>query len=172
MSQIDAGISILTLIPWLASVGAFVYGVWQYSDKKSQSNKEPFLKEQFQLCFRASDAAARLTSETDAKKWDEARLEFWRLYYGTLCIVESREVEKAMEDLGDRIPPPGAPVPEKLPLGGDEFRDLSINLAHAARRLILRSWKIDLGRLAGEPPEPPKRSWFHAAFAAPGAKRP
>jgi hypothetical protein len=72
------------------------------------------------------------------------------LYFGPLCIVEDREVENAMVALGKRIPKPEAPIPDELPIADGEFRNLSIRLAHAARRLIQSGWGVDLGRL-GEP---------------------
>jgi hypothetical protein len=44
-------------VTWIGAVYAFCWGVYTYGDKKEQSNKEPFLKEQLKLCFRASELA-------------------------------------------------------------------------------------------------------------------
>jgi hypothetical protein len=40
------------------------------------------------MTFEASDTVARLATEIDPIKWEKARLTFWRLYWGTLAIVE------------------------------------------------------------------------------------
>jgi hypothetical protein len=91
-------------------VGAFV-GVWQYLDKRSQSNREPFLKQQMDYCFRACDAVGRMIAESDPEKWKAARADFWALYWGTLAVVEDRSVEAAMVAMGRLVPPPEAPAP-------------------------------------------------------------
>ena len=137
-------VSLATLAGWIGSIGAFVWGVYTYGDKRAQDNKFPFLKQQLDLCFRASEIAATLTTESDPDKWDEARHEFWRLYYGTLCIVENREVADAVIALGKLIPRPEKPRPAQLPITDLEFRSASILLARQARKLILTAWRIKL----------------------------
>jgi hypothetical protein len=58
-----------------------------------------------------------------------------------LSIVEDPEVEGAMVKLGDLVPP--QPVDNvKLPM--TLLQDQSYELAHAIRRLLLKSWKINL----------------------------
>jgi hypothetical protein len=138
-----------TLAVWVGSIIAFAWGIYKYADAREQANKEPFLKEQLSLCFRASDVASRLTTESDPTKWNEARLEFWRLYYGPLCIVEDEAVEEAMVLLGYRIPKPEQPIPDRLPIEDNGFRKASLTLAHAARKLILDAWDIEIGSLKG-----------------------
>ena len=144
--------AVSNLVTWVGAIYAFCWGVYTYGDKKEQSNKEPFLKEQLRLCFRASELAATLTSETCTKKWEEARQEFWRLYYGPLCIVEDPDVARAMVNLSDKIPRPEHPRPDQLPIADVELRRASINLAHAARRLILAAWDVKLAPLTERTP--------------------
>jgi hypothetical protein len=106
-----------------------------------QKNREPFLTKQLELCFEASDAASRLATEANPVEWEKARRTFWRLYWGVLSIVEDPEVEGAMVKLGDLVPP--QPVDNvKLPM--TLLQDQSYELAHAIRRLLLKSWKINL----------------------------
>ena len=137
-------VNLATLAGWIGSIGAFVWGVYTYGDKRAQDNKSPFLKQQLDLCFRASEVVATLTTEGNPEKWDEARHEFWRLYYGTLCIVENREVADAVIALGKLIPRPEQPRPGQLPITDLEFRSASILLAREARKLILAAWRIKL----------------------------
>jgi hypothetical protein len=112
--------------------------------QQRQANRRPFLEEQLKLCFQATEAAARLASEVDAVEWEKARLCFWRLYWGPLSIVEDREVEGAMFAFGDllREKPVSNPT---LPM--PDLEQPSLRLAHAARHLILTSWKIRLPEL-------------------------
>lgn len=153
MSGEIAGLGDLTtLAGWISSIGAFVWGVYTYGDKRTQENKAPFLKQQLDLCFRASDVAATLATESNPEKWDEARFEFWRLYYGTLCIVESRAVGDAMIALAKLVPRPEKPRPAQVPITDAGFRSASIRLAHEARKLILSAWRIKLEPLTDRIP--------------------
>ena len=134
------------VIPWILSVAAIGVGIWQYADKKAQSNREPFLRMQLKISFEASEIAARLATETDPERWEEARKAFWRLYWGTLGIVENREVEAAMVALGNLVPAhPGAPA--ELPM--EALQIPSLTLAHKTRDLVLNSWDVHLEPLRG-----------------------
>lgn len=128
----------------MLTVGTVLAGIWQFSSQQAQSNRVPFLTEQLRLCFEASDTVARLATETDAAKWEEARKNFWRLYWGPLGIVEDRALESAMVDLGKMVPrQQGQPGDYQLPM--DSLARPSLALAHATRDLILRSWNVELG---------------------------
>jgi hypothetical protein len=137
------------LIPWVLSLLTITAGIWQYADKRAQSNKEPFLRKQLELSFEASDVAARLATESDPEEWEEARKSFWRLYWGTLAMVEDRGVESAMVKLG-KIVPKEPTTTSVLPM--TTLETPSLELAYAARLLILASWKVDLPPLAGRVP--------------------
>ena len=104
---------LVTLTAWIGAIVTFGWGIYRYADAREQGNKEPFLKQQLELCFRASASAARLTTESDPTKWNEARLEFWRLYFGPLCVVEDEKVQEAMVALGDLLPKPEDKIPDQ-----------------------------------------------------------
>jgi hypothetical protein len=59
-----------------------------------------------------------------------------------LSIVEDPDVESAMVGLGDLVPPEPIVTEGKLPM--ISLQDQSYELAHAIRRLLLKSWNIDL----------------------------
>ena len=140
------GVRFAVVIPWLLSVLTVVAGIWQFSAQQKQSNRQPFLQKQLELCFQASETAGRLATETDPAKWEDARLTFWRLYWGPLSIVEDQAVEAAMVDLGKLIPAQPVAAP-KLPM--TELNTASYQLAHAVRGLVLASWQVDLPALLG-----------------------
>jgi hypothetical protein len=83
-----------------------------------------------------------------------AAIGIWRrLYWGPLGIVEDRNVEAAMVELG-RVAPdkpvstPSLPVKaHALPMKAHE--QPSLRLAHAGRNLILARWRVDLPPLEG-----------------------
>jgi hypothetical protein len=63
-----------------------------------------------------------------------------------LGIVEDRNVEAAMVELGRVVPDKPVSTPS-LPMKALE--QPSLRLAHASRNLILASWKVDLPPLEG-----------------------
>ena len=105
MSGSDSGgISLSVVVPWLLTIVAAAIGAWQFILQQQQANRQPFLQKQLDLCFEASDAASRLATEPDPVEWEKNRRIFWRLYWGTLSIVEDPGVEKAMIKLGKLVP--------------------------------------------------------------------
>jgi hypothetical protein len=117
------------------------------SAEQRQANRQPFLLKQLELCFEASDIAARLATEIDPDEWERARLSFWRLYWGILSIVEDVSVERAMMTLGNAVPREKVEQPE-LPM--ISLRTPSYKLAHAARDLMRTNWDVSLPVLPGE----------------------
>jgi hypothetical protein len=138
----------------IISVAVALIGIWQFTEQQEQKNKEQFLLKQLEMSFEASDTVAKLATETDPVKWEEARLKFWRLYWGTLSIVEDREVEAAMVHLGSQVPKEPVSQPS-LPM--KVLERPSLCLAHKARNLLLSSWEIDLAPLKRQVDEDPCR---------------
>lgn len=135
------------VVPWLLSLGTALVGIWQFRAGQSQANKRPFLEQQLAISIEATDTVARLATETDPEEWDKARQAFWRLYWGRLALVEDRGVEARMVRFGRKIAT-GPVAADRLPM--TELQDPAIDLAYAARQLILRSWNIKLARLENE----------------------
>jgi hypothetical protein len=121
----------------LAIVGAEI-SVWQFILQQQQANRRPFLQKQLDLCFEVSDTAARSASEPDPAEWENQRRTLWRLYWGTLSIVEDPDVARAMVNFGVLLDKQSVSNPT-LPMG--PLQDLSYDLALKALVLILESWR-------------------------------
>jgi hypothetical protein len=145
-SDENDSIPLKTIITWILTVGTVAAGIWQFAVQHAQSNRVPFLTKQLEVSFEASDTAARLATETDQLRWEKARQNFWRLYWGPLGIVEDPKVEQAMKELGKIVPK--QPTTPELPMRSLERP--SLRLAHATRDLILMSWNVDLPPLQAE----------------------
>jgi hypothetical protein len=141
-------INLSIIVPWILTLVTVVVGIYQYSDERAQANRQPFLQRQLELSFQASEAAARLATETNPAEWETARKAFWRLYWGPLGIVEDRGVEAAMVRLGQLVPRDDA-IP---PLPVTDLQQPSLALAHAVRELVLASWDVSLPPLQGQQP--------------------
>lgn len=134
-------------VPWVISLATLGIGIYQYSHTQEQANREPFLTKQLELGFQISDTVATLATEVDATKWEDARLRFWRLYWGPLSIVENRNVEAEMMALGRLVPK--TPVEDPI-LPMESLQGPSYRLAHSIRELAIASWNVDLPTLQAD----------------------
>ena len=134
-------------IPIILGISTILIGIWQYSDKQAQANREPFLKAQMKLLFEASEVVATLASTRDPIVWRNTADRFWILYWGPLSVVENRKVEILMVRAKNII---RTSKTEQLNLPVKKLQQTSLDLAHSIRNLIHESWNISLGPL-GKP---------------------
>lgn len=97
--------------------------------------RQPFLTRQLELYGEAAKVAARIATTEDHKELSEATTRFWQLYWGELALVEDRDVEAAMVAFGDVL---------KSGAKQAKLQSLSLDLAHAIRRSLDRSWGIEI----------------------------
>lgn len=144
----DQWLKILGLVGALAS---FAWGVYQWrvksdrelaqarseADRVAASRKieatKPFLERQLKLYTEVSQVAATLSTSADSGERGKATKRFWELYWGELALVENREVEAAMVELGKAL---GRGASQS------ELQQLSLRLAHSCRASLDRSWGI------------------------------
>lgn len=132
-------------VPWMLTLVSLSVGAWQYNMTSKQRNLEPFLKAQMEYTLKATEAVASMAVETDPIKWDESRKAFWKLYWGALTTVESKELEAAMICVGKFVPK-GPKETIKLPV--EALNTPSYFLALTARNFLMESWQIELPALA------------------------
>lgn len=142
----------LKVFALVGAVGSFLWGVFVWRDDRQREREaakneqaqmsearriestKPFLEHQLKLYNQATEAASVLATSDDRTKRELAVAKFWQLYWGELALVESREVEAAMKNLGDALDSSA----DKRTLKG-----LSLKLAHACRVSLDRSWGIN-----------------------------
>jgi hypothetical protein len=142
-SDEDNVLTLKSVIPWFLTLLTAGFGIWQFTAQQAQSNRIPFLTKQLELSFEASNTVAKLTTETNPAKWEEARKDFWRLFWGPLSAVEDQGVEDAMAALRDDIP--HEPTTPTLPMRSLEGKSRA--LALAVRAQVLKAWHVDLATL-------------------------
>src|ERR1051325_3291366 len=78
----EASIQLKDIITWVIAVGGVAWGVLQYRSSAARDFIRPVREAQLKLYQEATSAAATLaTAEPDSKEWDDARKNFFRLYY-------------------------------------------------------------------------------------------
>ena len=137
--------SVAKLVTAAVAVGGLVFtGVSIVGTQKREAEtrrlqaREPFLRRQLELYAEATRAASRIAHPSGIEKSDaEARQRFWELYWGELALVEDRQVEAAMVQMGECLN-----TGDCAPCGGS-VQKCSIALAHACRASLAISWGVD-----------------------------
>jgi hypothetical protein len=147
-------------------LGAIALGLWAaftYYDTANRELEKSFNDAQLTLCKEASDAAATLASvvpttatqpiePTDKIEdpWRIARVRFEQLYWGSLAIVENEEVEARMVEFRTLLTQHEDQLREdRLNVGLRPFiRNAALNIAHACRSLVSKTWQINLPTLS------------------------
>lgn len=148
---LDSLVRLTPLISVLIAVFGVTFSVYQYNAEQrknriardEQSKKEasaaqrefmkPLLERQQQLYFEASSAAATIASSSNPDERRKAEDAFWKLYWGPLIFVESKEVSAAMKKFGsclDRT--------ENCDPG--ELKNRSLSLASTMETSLLKTW--------------------------------
>jgi hypothetical protein len=140
---LDAGLATLA-----AAVVAGVFGLFRVAATQREANRRPYLTAQLQACIEITDHVATLVTDSDPLAWEMSRRAFWRLYWGSLCLFENREMEDMMIKLGELIPQD--PVPDNaIPM--THIRSEAYSLAHVARKMLLKNWRIHSSGLGLKP---------------------
>jgi hypothetical protein len=162
LQRLNLTIKLLPTVTVLVTVLGFVFTVWQYrseqrekrasidaqsakdkverddrarkdSDSAQREFMKPLIEKQQALYFEAAGAAATIASSSDVRERSKARDTFWRLYWGPLVMVESKEVSGAMTHFGNCL---GGV--EKC--NADEIKNRSLTLASALETSLLKTW--------------------------------
>lgn len=135
--NIDKYLKIITII---GSAIVFIWGVIQFSitqaalaETRHIEARKPFLDRQLQLYTEASKAASTLATSDDKEELSIAEKKFWSLYWGELALVEDSSVETAMVKFGREL---------QLERDPNRIKQLSLELAHACRNSLAKSWGV------------------------------
>ena len=121
--------------PLIGGLGAFAlpffYTIIKDARTRRIETQKPHLERQLKLYTEACQAAVCLATSTNAEHKAAAEKRFWELYWGELCMVENRGVERAMKAFGDTL---------KRKAEQNDLQSASYELAHALRRSLEGSW--------------------------------
>lgn len=138
MPSIETSVKVLSI---LGAVATFGWGVFQFTATQQQQSEtrrieatKPFLERQLALYTEVTQLASTIATTSDTKKKDKALDRFWSLYWGELALVEDAFVEGAMVKLGDAL---------RNKASDDELKQLALDLAHACRNSLARSWGVE-----------------------------
>ena len=166
--QTREGITFEQFTRYASTLGAILLGLWAaftYYDTANRELRKPFNDAQLTLCKEASDAAATLASVepiTDTDRigptdkvedaWRVARIRFEQLYWGSLAIVEDENVEDRMVKFRTLLSHHEDEMrTNKFNVGIRwVIQNAALDIAHACRGLVSKTWQISLPALAGK----------------------
>ncbi len=147
----------------IAVVG-FLFGVYQYQheqlaaeNQRSESLRREvargFFESQLKLYLAASQAAATIATSSNESARDDAKAQFWELYYGPLACVEDIGIDYGTNDPDKKEDPRTAAVEramvkygnlleENPDIGDPRMKRLSLDLAQAIRNIVGPSFKL------------------------------
>jgi hypothetical protein len=142
----------LTLV---IAAGGLAWGLIQYHVTSRSEFLKPYREVQIDLYRRASAAAAQLATlpPSDAR-WEAAKYDFLKLFYGPLCIVEDYRHGPSRDDRTVTVEE--AMIAFKTCLDNEKCRssnvmkDLSLGLAHTCRVSLGSSWGFHAAQLSGD----------------------
>ena len=113
------------------------------AETAKRESQKPFLERQLNTCFETVKAVGQLAAENEPgtavtpEEHAKTATQFWMQYHGVLSVVENKDVEAAMVQLGNAIR-----ECEKKHQKCD-LQSPANQLAHACRELVLTGWDID-----------------------------
>lgn len=143
----------LKTIGVLIAAAGFVWGIYQYFDKRDHEIENarveaarPFLERQLKLYTQASQVTSVLATSNDPAELQAAEKRFWQLFWGELALVENERVKKAMEAFGSSL--------ESEDRSQQQLKQLSFALANALRDSLADSWGTEHWRRGGVAADP------------------
>lgn len=132
-------------LKWIGAVvalGGLALGIANYLatarrdvETRNLEARKQYLTRQLDLYTDATRAGAKLaTAKPGSPEYAKALSRFWELYWGELSMVENREVEAAMKQMGDCL--------NGRCSGCSSLERCSLDLAHACRRSLAESWDV------------------------------
>ena len=116
-----------------ALVFSALYGVLHYVNHAERESQKPFLDQRLAIYLETNEALAILTTSNDSKKVQDAKAQFWALYWGRMAVVENKEVQDAMDNIAACL---------RKRCKQKDVRIFLPPLIKASRTSIRESWKV------------------------------
>ena len=135
-------IKILTLV--VIVVGG-VWGYLEYTDTKEKEFYSDFWNRKMELFLRTTNAASEMATTSSAETFNEARTEYWELFYGPLSLVEGPCVKRSMEVFSRCVPKD--PIDSSITLPMQTLKQPSYRLALRLKQELAKAWRKPFSEL-------------------------
>lgn len=125
----------INTVTMIVGIVTAIVAIVQYGHTKRSEFRKRFWEEQLEIYKRTCVAAAGIATASSIALVKRECEEFWRLYWGELSILESKDVKDAMVNFGNQLHLVEAEQAHPKSLEG-----LSYQLARACRISLERTW--------------------------------
>lgn len=108
---------------------SLIWGGYVYLETKNLEARRPYLDYQLLLYKRTARTVAIIVSSDVPSEVDDAKNEFYLLYWGELVLVENPEIEKKM-----------VAFERDMQADSTKLKNSAYYLVHALRRNLAKSW--------------------------------
>jgi hypothetical protein len=142
MTELEVWIDLVAALLVLAGL---IFGVVRYSQEKKRDFQRRFFEQQLAIYRQAVEYAAVIaTHPKRTPTVDSAILKFKTLYWGEMCLVEDREVEKSMRKFMRVL---SCYEKDNDPLNDIQIQEtlehFAMVLAHTCRNSSIGTWDIE-----------------------------
>ena len=125
-----------TWIGLAVTFATLVFGIYQYHSTKREEFRQAFWQKQYETYKEVTEIAAAIAIADDLDAVKEERERFWQLYWGSMAIIENRNVFDAMVEFGEDLR-------DQTVRGHSSsgLLQLSYNLARACRESLKSTWE-------------------------------
>lgn len=137
------------LVAQLVAFAGLIFTAIRFVNEKKREFQRKFFEEQLKTYTEAVDCSAGISIHKKSEnEYRMARDGFRRLFWGKMCIVEDKDVEKKMVEFSGVLDQ--YDVEENLAKADKirkHLRQIGLELAHTCRNSSLNTWKIGSGLL-------------------------
>lgn len=116
-----------------------------YTDTKEKEFYTSFWNKKMELFLRTTNAASEMATTTSLDAFNEARDEYWEMYYGPLSLVEGPCVKRAMVVFSQCVSKEPLTSSNQLPM--HELQQPSYRLAVRLKDELASSWQSPFSEL-------------------------
>lgn len=159
-SKFERWTKTLTLVGAVITLaGAVAGGLWSfytyhdmkkqelklYTDTKEKEFYTSFWNKKMELFIRTTNAASEMATATSLDAFNEARNDYWEMFYGPLSLVEGPCVKRAMVVFSECVPKIPLTSSNQLPM--HKLQQPSYRLAVRLQEELASSWQSPFSEL-------------------------
>ena len=132
-------------LTFAAAVFAGIWAVYTYKDTKQEEFYSTFWDKKLELFLQTSASASKMATTTSIEQFNQARTQYWELFFGPLSLVEGPCVKLAMEKFASQVP--REPATESTELPQNSLRQPSYRLTRELQKELSRAWENPFSEL-------------------------
>lgn len=135
----------ISLLGEILAFAGFLFAAFKYSQEKKREFQKRFFEEQLKVYNEAVDCASIISIyNKESDEYKKATMDFRRLFWGKMCVIEDKEVEARMAQFNEALRLYENQLSSESQTAiKNLLRDLTLALAHACRNSSIKTWEME-----------------------------